>query len=250
MIKNKEEIERIGKSGKILAEVLKILKKEAKIGVSLLQLDALAKKSIESLGGIPAFLNYFPYGAKKPYPNTLCASLNEVIVHGVPTERKLRDGDVLKLDLGVVFDGFYSDSAITVIIGNPSKEALNLIKATELALVEGIKSAKSGNTLGDVGFAIQSVASKYGVSVVRGLGGHGVGRDLHEEPFIDNMGSPGKGLKLKDGMVVALEPMFSLGSGEIKILPDDSYATKDGSLSAQFEHTVLITKAGGEILTK
>lgn len=250
MIKSKEEIEKIRKSGKILAEVLKILKKEAKVGVSLLQLDALAKKSIESLGGIPAFLNYFPYGAKKPYPNTLCASLNEVIVHGVPTDRKLKNGDVLKLDLGVVFEKFYSDSAITVIIGEVSKEVLNLVKATELALIEGIRQAKSGNTLGDISFAIQSVASKYGVSVVRGLGGHGVGLDLHEEPFIDNMGTQGKGLKLKDGMVFALEPMFTLGKGEIKILEDDSYSTIDNSASAQFEHTVLVTKNGGEILTK
>ncbi len=250
LIKNKEEISKIRKSGVILSATLKKLRESAKIGVSLLELDEIAKNTIEELGGKPAFLNYFPYGAKKPYPKTLCASMNQVIVHGVPTNRRIKSGDVVKLDLGVVYDSYYSDAAFTLNFRDSDQNINNLVKAAEEALYAGIKSAKSGNFLGDIGFAISEVAKKYNMTVIRGLGGHGIGKDLHEDPFIDNFGEQGKGIVLKENMVLAIEPMFSIGSEKISILPDDSYKTSDDSISAHFEHTILITKRGGEILTK
>lgn len=245
-----EEIDKIRQAGKILGEVLRALKKEVKMGVSLRSLDDLAKKMTREKGAEPAFLGYRPSGAEHAYAYSICASLNDVIVHGTPGDYRLKDGDVLKIDFGVKLNGFYSDSAITVIVGKGRKEAQNLIKATQIALEQAIKMAKPGNHLGDIGWAVERTAQKFGVKVIRGLVGHGIGKELHEEPAVYNYGKKGSGIELKPGMVFAVEPMFSIGSADIVQLGDESWATSDSSLSAQFEHTIAITAKGADVLTK
>ncbi|MFH1694736.1 MAG: type I methionyl aminopeptidase, partial [Patescibacteria group bacterium] len=197
----------------------------------------------------PAFLGYRPDGVKEAYPFALCASVNNVIVHGQPYNYELKSGDLLKLDLGVDWKGGISDSAITVLIGKVSKEKKELAKITKDALLAGIKASRGGNTIGDIGHAIKEVVVKNHGFVVDGLTGHGVGEKLHEEPSVFNFGTPGEGMKLRPGMVLALEPMVSMGTSRIKQLPDDSFATADGSDSAHFEHTILITEGKPEILT-
>jgi methionyl aminopeptidase len=248
-IYTKEEIEKIGLSGKILAKTSRLLKGEIKEGVSLKQLDKLAHDFIKSTGAEPAFLNYQPDGANHPYPASICASINDIVVHGVPTDYKLHSGDVLKVDLGVKLNGFYSDSAFTVIVGKGTKEAINLVKATYTSLEEAIRHVKPGNKLGDIGWAIEKTANRFGVHVITGLTGHGIGNDLHEDPTIYNYGNKGQGMELKSGMVLAIEPMFSVGTNQVIQLDDESWATKDGSLSAHFEHTVAVTSKGPIILT-
>lgn len=248
-IYSNKEIEKIRESGKILARVLKVLKKEAVVGVSLSYLDQMAYKLIKETGAKPSFLGYRPGGAAHAYPASICASLNNVIVHGIPSGYKLKSGDVLKIDCGVDYQGFFSDSALTVIIGKGTKESENLVKATKKSLEEAIKVAKPGKHSGDIGFAIEKIAGKFGVNVIKELTGHGVGRHVHEEPTIYNYGEKGRGFELAPGMVLAIEPMFSLGSDRIKQLPDESWATLDGSISAQFEHTIAITEKGPMILT-
>lgn len=250
MIKTAEEIKLIRIAGKILANVAKQIKDAAKEGVSLKELDLLTQKLIQEAGAEPAFLGYQPYGADKPFPASICASLNDVVVHGVPTHYKLRSGDVLKLDFGVDYKGYIADAAFTVGIGKISKEAEQLMETTKNALAVGIKECKAGKTLGDVGWAINNYVTKHGFKVVKGLTGHGVGKELHEDPPVFNEGQKNTGLRLKAGMVLALEPMVSAGDPYIRQLPDDSYATRDGSLSAHFEHTIAITERGPEILTK
>lgn len=246
----KSEIGKIAESGKILAEVLNRIAQEAKIGVSLKYLDGLAFKLIEEAGAEPAFLGYKPDGAGHSYGATICASMNDVIVHGFPGDYKLKNGDILKIDCGVKYKGFYSDSAITIGIGNISKEAEFLIKTTKNALEEAINIAVAGNHLGDIGFAINKIVKKAGFKAIKGLTGHGIGFELHEDPVIYNFGKKGQGLELKSGMVLAIEPMVSMGSENIIQKPDESWATVDGSLSAHFEHTIAITENGVEILTK
>ena len=229
---------------------MKMLKAAALPGVSLLELDRLAYKLIKEAGAKPAFLGYRPYGAKMAYPATICASVNNVIVHGVPSKYFLEDGDILKIDLGVNWRGGISDSAVTVPIGRISTKEEELIKATEMALFEGIKAACAGNTLGDIGNAIEKTINKKGFSIVDGLTGHGVGNELHEDPVVYNTGKPKMGMVLEAGMILALEPMTSLGTSSIVQLADDSYATADGSISAHFEHTILIREGEAEILTE
>ncbi|MCL4405160.1 MAG: type I methionyl aminopeptidase [Patescibacteria group bacterium] len=248
-VKTEEEIQRIRRSAKILAAVLRRLTAVSAPGVTLIELDTMARGLIETAGGKPAFLNYRPYGASKGFPFTLCASVNNVIVHGLPSGYALKSGDLLKLDLGVDWEGGISDSAITIPIGRVDSEGLRLTKVTKLALREGIRAAKDGNKIGDIGFAIERAASAAGFKVAEGLTGHGVGNELHEEPTIYNYGKPHTGVPLKNGMVIAIEPMINIGSAAIKQLKDDSYVTADGSLSAHFEHTVLITRTGGEVLS-
>ncbi len=249
LIKNDDEIKKIELAGKILSSVLKQVATAALEGTSLLFLDALARKLIKEAGAEPSFLGYQPHGAGKPYPAVICASLNEVVVHGVPTERHLKSGDVLKIDLGVRYDGWNADAAITVGIGELSPKAKNLIEVTRRALTLGIQAAKPGKHLGDIGAAIQSYVTRNGFSVVKGLTGHGIGRELHEEPAVLNEGKRGAGLLLEPGMALAIEPMVSAGSGEIVKLLDDGYATADNSLSAHFEHTIVLTERGSKIVT-
>ncbi len=237
-------------AGKILVSVAKEVVAAAKDGTRLKDLDILARDLIRKAGGEPAFLGYRPYGAKKAYPSSICASINDVIVHGIPGQYKLKSSDILKLDFGVRYEGYYADAAWTVPIGKISAEAVKLIETTRNALKLAVKQCKTGKTLGDIGFAIQDYVKKHGFKVVQGLTGHGIGKELHEDPSVYNDGQKGKGLKLEPGMVLAIEPMVSVGSPQIVQLKDDSYATVDGSLSAHFEHTVAITENGPEVLTE
>jgi len=249
-LKSREEIEKIRAAGKILAQVAKAISEEAKEGVRLSSLNKLATELIKKAGAEPAFLGYKPTGAKKPYPYSICTSINEVVVHGQPNNHQLKSGDLLKLDFGVLYDKYYVDAALTLPMGKVSPLAIRLINATKGALNRAIAVAKPGNTLGDIGYAIQSYVESQEFKVIKDLTGHGIGKELHEEPTILNEGRPGMGLKLRSGMVLAIEPMTSAGSDKIIQLKDDSYATSDGSLSAHFEHTVAITEKGPEILTE
>ena len=250
ILKSPEEIEIMSEGGKILARVLAALRREVRPGVETIALDGLARKLIKEAGAEPAFLNYRPAGSRTAYPFTLCASLNECVVHGRPSKYKLREGDVLKLDLGLKYKGYYLDSAITVGIGETSQEAKRLIKVTEDALAVGIKQAKPGKAVGDIGAAIEKFVKKNGFSVVRSLTGHGIGRELHEDPQVLNFGESGTGEELKAGMVLAIEPMVAAGSGATKTLADDSFVTADGSLTAHAEHTVAMTEQGPRVLTR
>ena len=249
LIKTAAEIETIARAGKILRATLERLSAEAKPGVTLAALDELARAMIEANGGEPAFLNYQPYGAEKAFPATICASVNDVVVHGLPTKYALKKGDILSIDCGVRIDGWYSDAAVTIAIGPVPARVRSLISVTEEALNRGIAAAVAGNTVGDIGHAIGSYIKKNDFFVVKGLTGHGVGTALHEDPSIFNEGQPGAGMTLQPGMVIAIEPMVAIGTGRVEQLDDDSFATADGSLSAHFEKTIAITADGPRILT-
>lgn len=248
-IKTGKELELMAEAGRRLAQVMAELKKLPRIGLTTNEIDREAKRLIEESGCKPAFLGYTPGGAGKPYPATICASINEGVVHGLPTDYALRDGDILKLDLGLIYQGLYSDMAITVGIGGISKNDQKLISVTREALMKGIAAAKSGNTLGDIGFAIETHVKTNSFSVVDALTGHGIGRELHEDPYVFNYGKLGSGKKLWPGMVLAIEPMVSAGGAKVKQLKDDSFITADKSNAAHFEHTIAITENGPKILT-
>jgi len=236
--------------GAILAGVLRRLASETKPGVATIELDRLARVLITEAGAKPAFLHYRPAGATKAYPYTLCASVNDVVVHGTPSVYAIREGDLVKLDLGLKYQGLYLDAAITVPVGDVGAQARKLIAVTNDALAAAIKEAKAGRTLGHIGYAIQKIVEKNNFSVVEGLTGHGIGEALHEDPAVFNFGRKGHGEDLEVGMVLAIEPMVAIGQGAIRQLLDESYGTADGSLSAHFEHTVAITARGPRILTK
>src|SRR3989344_2144336 len=214
-VKTPEEILKMRRAGKILAQTLAQLVGFAQEGITLLDLDDLARGIIQKAGGKPAFLGYAPEGAKRPFAATLCTSLNHVVVHGVPTRRRLQSGDLLKLDLGVNFEGYCADAALTIGIGNISRPASQLIQATRKALEAGIRRAFPGNTLGDIGFAVSTTAAEHGFKVVKGLTGHGIGQAVHEEPVVADEGRPGKGLALESGMTLAIEPMLSAGASKV-----------------------------------
>jgi len=244
-IKTQEEIRILAEGGKILAAALKELEKMAKPGITTLELDKAAEAFILSNGGKPGFKGH------EGFPFSLCASVNENIVHGYPSSYVLKDGDLLKLDLGVVYKGFNTDSAITVAVGNVSYEAKRLLNVTKKSLRLGIKKAKVGNTIGDIGNTVQRFVEDQGFGVVRELCGHGIGKDLHEDPKIPNYGKRGSGEPLVEGMVIAIEPMVTMGSYDLRKSDDGyGYATRDNSLSAHFEHTIAITAKGARILTE
>lgn len=251
-IKTTQEIALLRESGRRLACVLQEVKKAIKPGVTTKDLDTLAEKLIREGGDTPPFLNYTPHGASSPFPATLCISLNDEIVHGIPDSgRIITDGDIVSIDLGIDHQGMITDSALTVAVGHVSEEVEQLLRETERSLYEGIKAVKAGGHIGDIGAAVEAVAQKYGYGIVRELGGHGVGHTVHEEPYVPNYGKRGTGPILKPGMVLALEPMFMLGREAIRVMPDGyTVITKDGSLSAHFEHTIVVTDRGAEILTK
>jgi methionyl aminopeptidase len=253
LIKTPEQIEIMAVGGQRLGAVLEALRHEVKPGVTTLELDRFARMRIESYGDVPAFLHYRPEGAKKAYPFTLCASVNDVVVHGQPSGYALREGDIIKLDLGLRHEGLYLDAAITVPVGGMgkiSKEIQKLIRVTEESLMLGIKETKPGKRLGDIGYAIEHVVLKNGFSVAEGLTGHGIGDSPHEEPYVFNFGDKHTGMLLKEGMVIAIEPMVTIGSGDIVQLKDEGYGTVDRSWSAHFEHTIAITAKGPRILTR
>lgn len=251
-LKTKEEIEILREGGKILTEILQNVAHLAKPGISTGRLNEIAEELIKKFGARPSFKNFRPEKGAPPYPAALCTSLNDEVVHCVPSqERILKDGDILGLDIGIWHKNLCTDSALTVAIGEISKEAKKLISVTEESLYKGIKEAVLGNTIGDIGFAISQHVQREGFSVIRDLVGHGVGHGVHEDPPIPNFGQKGKGDKLKAGMVLAIEPMTALGDYRIKSCDDHfGYRTYDGSLSAHFEHTIAVTANGTEILTK
>jgi methionyl aminopeptidase len=252
-IKTKEDIQILREGGKRHAEILLALKEMIRPGVSTKALDEEANRLILEGGDIPAFLNYQPHGAKRPFPATLCVSINDEVVHGIPNEnpRILEEGDIVSIDLGLIHKGLITDAAITVGVGKISKELEELLEVTKKALMAGIKAAKGRKTVGDVGLAIEKVAIPHKYGVVEELSGHGVGYHVHEDPFIPNYGEAGVGEVLKPGMVVAIEPMFNLGNRHVTLDSDGyTYRTKDGKPSAHFEHTIVITKGEPEILTK
>lgn len=250
-IKTAEEIALLRESGKRLAFVLQELKKAIKPGVTTKDLDILAEKLIRAEGDIPPFLNYTPHGARRAFPASLCVSVNDEIVHGIPrADRIINEGDIVSIDLGVSHKGMITDSALTVAVGEVSPQIKKLLEQTERSLFEGINAVRVGGRIGDIGAAVEAVAKKHGYGIVRELGGHGVGHEVHEEPYVPNYGSKGTGPIIKSGMVLAIEPMFMLGGEDILAMPDGyTVITKDGSLSAHFEHTIAITDAGVEILT-
>lgn len=251
-ITNEAERANLIEAGRRLAIILEALRARVAPGVSTEELDDLAERLIREGGDEPAFLAYTPDGASRPYPATLCVSINDEIVHGIPNEspQTLREGDIVGLDLGLRHEGIVVDAAITVAVGNVSDESLRLMRATEEALAAGIEAARPGNRTGDIGHAIQEVIERASFSVVKSLGGHGVGDRVHEEPFIANFGRPGTGEELAEGMVLALEPIATAGRAAVTLAPDGyTYRTRDGSRSAHFEHTILIEKDGPVVVT-
>ena len=242
--KSKEQIEIIKESADILGRAHGEIAKLIKPGIDTNKLDKLAEEFIKDNGGVPSFKNY------NGFPYTLCVSPNEQVVHGFPSDKELEDGDVLSIDCGVFYKGFHSDSAYTYAVGNVTEDVRQLLQVTKESLYKGIEKVVIGNRTGDIGFAIQEYVEGYGYTVVRELVGHGVGESLHESPEVPNYGKRGKGAKLKEGMVIAIEPMINLGKRDI-VQENDGWTirTKDRATSAHFEHTVAVTEEGFEVLT-
>lgn len=245
IIKSQDEIEKIARACKIVAQVLRDLREIVKPGVTTKDIEIFVEKKIAEKGAIPAFKGY------RNYPSSVCTSVNDQVVHGIPSNLRLKDGDILSIDLGVYLDGFYGDGAVTLPVGRISPAAERLLKVTEEALYKGIEKARPGNRVSDISSSIQRYVESHGYSVVRTFVGHGIGRSLHEEPQVPNYGNPGHGPRLREGMTLAIEPMVNEGTYEVKILDDGWTAvTADGSLSAHYEHTIVITKNSARILTK
>lgn len=244
-IKSKREIELMRKAGEIVGMTHHYLEKYIRPGITTKELDSLANDYILKQDATPSFKNL--YG----FPGTICISINEEVVHGIPSNRKLKDGDIVTLDIGACYKGYHGDSAWTYPVGNIKPEIRDLLKETEESLFAGLSVIKEGSRIGDIGYAVSEVAKKYKLGVVKELVGHGVGSEVHEEPDVPNYGKKGTGPILKEGMVIAVEPMLNLGTEEIFMLDDDwTIVTADDLPSAHFEHTVLVTKDGYEILTK
>jgi methionyl aminopeptidase len=248
-IKSAREIDLMRRANVIVAEVLQELKRAVRAGITTLELDQIAEELTLKKNATPAFKGYQVGG--RIYPRSLCASINDEIVHGIPSARALKEGDIIGLDYGVIYQGYYGDSAVTVGIGKVSEQAERLMRVTEQALYRGIEHLKDGERMGKLSSAIQQTAEDAGFSVVRSFVGHGIGRRLHEEPPVPNYGQPESGLRLRQGMVLAIEPMVNVGGYDVAIKDDGWTAvTKDGSLSAHFEHSVAITENGPYILSR
>jgi methionyl aminopeptidase len=244
IIKSPREIEQLKKSNAIVAEVFQKLKKAIVPGITTKELDQIAEEMILSRGATPAFKGY------RGFPATLCISINEEVVHGIPGQRRLKEGDIVSLDLGAILNGYFGDAAITLPVGELDLVAKRLLEVTEKALYIGIDQVKVGNRLFDISYAIQTWVESHGFSVVRDFVGHGIGKDLHEEPQIPNFGSPHQGPRLEKGMVFALEPMVNEGTYGVRILSDGwTVVTADGKRSAHFEHSIVITDGGAEVLS-
>jgi methionyl aminopeptidase len=246
IFKSPEEIDTMRVAGRATALTIERLLEEVRPGITTADLDRVAERSITAEGCLPSFLGY------RGFPGWICTSLNHEIVHGIPSpKRVLRDGDLLKLDVGAVWEGYHGDSAVSVFVGQPpSEEASRLVKVTEESLHAGIDAIRSGNRVSDIGHAVQLVAEAAGYSLVREYTGHGIGRALHEDPQVPNHGRPGRGPLIRPGLVIAVEPMVNVGDWPTEVLGDGwTVVTADGSLSAHFEHTIAITEAGAEVLT-
>lgn len=249
--KTEEEVAHLREAGRILAEVLQAVAAEVAPGVHTSALDLLAERLIRERGAVPAFLHYQPEGAVYPFPAVLCISINEEVVHGIPSERVIEEGDLVMLDLGLSYNGYFSDTAITVCAGTCDESGQKLIDATREALDAAIAVIKPGAYIGDISAAIEATGRKYGLGIVADLGGHSLGTVPHEGPFVSNVGKPGTGEKLVEGQVLAVEPIFTEGGGDIVLGEDDwTYLTADDSRSAEFEHTILVTRDGAEVLTR
>ena len=244
VVKTRAQIDKMRQAGHLGGETLYLMARLAKPGIRTIDLDAAAEEFILSQGAVPAFKGYMGY------PATLCVSINDEVVHGIPGDRRLEEGQIVSVDVGVNYEGWYGDAARTLCIGDVTDEAKRLLAVTREALSRGIAQARSGNRLGDISAAVQTYAEEHGYSVVRELVGHGIGQRMHEEPQVPNFGRPHTGPELKAGMVLAIEPMLNVGGCEVNFDADKwTVRTADGSLSAHFEHTVAITEAGPEILT-
>ncbi|MGH2674656.1 MAG: type I methionyl aminopeptidase [Actinomycetota bacterium] len=245
ILKSPEEIEKMRRAGRIVASTRERVLSEVRPGITTAELDAIAEGHIRAQGATASFKGY------RGFPASICASVNEEVVHGIPGDRALREGDILSLDFGAIWEGYHGDSAASVFVGEPpSNEAEKLVRVTEEALESGISQIRVGGRLSDLGHAIQQVVEGAGFSVVREYVGHGIGQSLHEDPQIPNYGSPGRGPELRPGMVLAVEPMVNLGGWETRALDDGwTVVTADGSLSAHFEHTIALTDAGPDVLT-
>ncbi len=245
ILKSREEIGLMRRAGRVVAQTIERLIAEVRPGMTTADLDAIAERLISEAGAQPSFKGY------RGFPGTICTSLNEEIVHGIPGERRLIPGDVLKLDVGCIWQGYHSDSAVSVFVGGPpSEEATKLVRVTEESLEAGIAALRAGRPLSEVGHAVQQVAEGAGFSCVREYAGHGVGRALHEDPSVPNYDDGRRGPVVKPGLVVAIEPMVNVGDWRTRVLADDwTVVTKDRSLSAHFEHTIAVTEEGPEVLT-
>ncbi len=251
-IKNEQEKQDLIDGGKRLGEILRALRDTVAPGITAEELDDMAEHLIREGGDEPSFLGYTPEGADRPYPATLCVSINEEVVHGIPNEsvKTLKEGDIVGLDLGLTHNGIVVDAAITVPVGNIDAKSRKLLSATEAALVAGIHAARPGKHVGDIGNAIEESLLPTGFSVVKMLSGHGVGDRVHEWPDVPNYGKKGEGPELVEGMVLALEPIANMGKAAVRLAPDGyTFRTRDGSRSAHFEHTILIEKGGARIVT-
>jgi methionyl aminopeptidase len=243
-LKTSEQLDKMRKAARILVDAVRDVKTRVEPGITTNTLDQVVKERIISSGARCAFLGY------KGFPKTICASVNEEIVHGIPSERVLRQGDIISIDVGVECDGYFSDAAVTIAVGDISKDALALMNVTKEALYEAINKTVSGNRISDLSCAIQEHVEKNGFSIIREFVGHGIGANLHEDPHIPNFGQSGMGVRLQKGMVFAIEPMVAMGKPDMEILEDNWTAvTKDRSLTAHYEHTVAVTDQGAEILT-
>lgn len=239
------------RAGQVVAKVLEAMRAHVAPGVTTGELDQLAEEIIRQHGAIPSFKGYSPGGGKPPYPASICASVNEELVHGIPGSRVLREGDIISIDVGAILDGYHGDAAITLPVGQISEEARRLLEVTEGALYAGIEAARAGNRTGDISAAIQSYVESRGYQVVREYTGHGIGRRMHEEPQVPNHGQRGQGVLLRQGMTIALEPMVLAGDRAVKELDDRwTVVSCDGRLTGHFEHTIAITAGEAEILTR
>ncbi len=244
--KSPEEIDRMRKAGRIVAETIERTVADVRPGIQTAELDAVSEKTILEAGATPSFKGY------RGFPASLCVSVNEQIVHGIPGKRVLKAGDLLSLDFGAIWDGYHADAAVSLFVGGeaPSSEAEKLVRVTEEALEAGIAQIRIGGRLTDISHAVQQVVEGAGFNLVREYTGHGVGRALHEDPQVFNFGAPGRGPELRPGLVIAVEPMAMLGDGPTRVLADGwTVVTDDGSLAAQFEHTIALTEEGSEVLT-
>jgi methionyl aminopeptidase len=245
VLKTDHEIEMMARAGQVLEGVIEELKPACRVGVRTIELDRLAERRIRAAGARPGFLGYHGF------PNSLCVSINDEAVHGIPGKRRVEDGDIVSLDLGLVLDGFWADMGCTVAVGKVAPEARRLMRVTEECLDVAIQHAQPGGRLGDISAAVQQHAETAGFSVIRQFVGHGIGRQMHEEPQLPNFGTAGTGPELRPGMTLAIEPMVNQGAADVFIKPDGwTVCTSDGSLSAYFEHTVAITAGGPRVLTR
>jgi methionyl aminopeptidase len=249
-LKSPSEIEKMRRASRIVAEVLGMMREQVAPGVTTAELDDMAEDIIRGHNAIPSFLGY-PPGSVHPFPATICASINEELVHGIPGPRVLQEGDIISIDVGAILDGYHGDAAVTLPVGQISPETQELLNVTEGALYAGISAAKAGNRSGDVSAAIQSYVENHGYNVVREYTGHGIGRSMHEDPQVPNYGEPGRGVSLRPGMTIALEPMVLAGDRHVRVLDDHwTVVSDDGELTAHFEHSIAITNGDAEILTR